>query len=273
MTGLRFLPGILGQQQGGGDPSGWDPTTYGTVHCWYDPSDTATINDTGTLVNQIDDKSGNGHHLAMTTTHRPTTNVRSQNSLNVIDFNASDQERLLSTTGPTLGANRRLTLMMVIKADTVAPVAQGLFSLTNENNIQYDYRAFVTDILGSGSAIRPTYGDGGTGAPAAGDYAARTNSSASTSPMLITMQYTSSSELVRVNGSTVSMSPGGGTCPLSDFLVSAGGSAEFLPGFGCRFAHYVQNYYFDGWMGEIVVWDSCSDIAAAEAILEAKWGL
>lgn len=49
----------------------WTPASLNPT-AWYDPADAATVHATGVLVDQIDDKSGNGYHMLQTGSARPT---------------------------------------------------------------------------------------------------------------------------------------------------------------------------------------------------------
>src|SRR5439155_19226332 len=60
---------------------------------WYDASDTSTITASSNAVSQWNDKSGNGYHLTQGTGSRqPLTNTDTINGLNVIKFDATDDQ-------------------------------------------------------------------------------------------------------------------------------------------------------------------------------------
>ena len=57
---------------------------------WLDASDTSTITEVGGAVSQWDDKSGNGNDFTQgTAANQPTTGTRTQNGLNVLDFDGT----------------------------------------------------------------------------------------------------------------------------------------------------------------------------------------
>lgn len=59
---------------------------------WLDAADTATITESGGAVSQWNDKSGNGYtFLQATAASQPKTGTRTQNGLNVIDFDGGDR--------------------------------------------------------------------------------------------------------------------------------------------------------------------------------------
>ena len=60
-------------------------------HVWFDASDTDTIQDTGGLTDQWNDKSGNGRNATATGTDRPTTGIETLNGLNVLSADGNDK--------------------------------------------------------------------------------------------------------------------------------------------------------------------------------------
>lgn len=67
------------------------PASLPNLYAWYDASDTATITQSSGAVTQFNDKSGNGHNVSQgNASFRPTTNLHTVNSKNVIFFH--DQE-------------------------------------------------------------------------------------------------------------------------------------------------------------------------------------
>lgn len=85
MTGLRFLPGILAQQGG----SDWTPLDLPDLLAFYDPSDPSGVTATGSLVDSLNDLSGNGLHLTASGSERPTTGSAAFNGNNVLTFGGS----------------------------------------------------------------------------------------------------------------------------------------------------------------------------------------
>lgn len=83
---------------------------------WLDASDATTITESGGAVSQWDDKSGNGYDLEqLTSTRQPTTGARTMNSLNVLDFDATD-DNLRVAFGVTL--TQPNTIFAVFQPDT-----------------------------------------------------------------------------------------------------------------------------------------------------------
>ena len=71
----------------------WDAYQI-TTHAWYDASDISTIDDTNGAVDLWRDKKGNGRNISETGANRPTTALRLQNNLNVIDFDTANNQHL-----------------------------------------------------------------------------------------------------------------------------------------------------------------------------------
>lgn len=69
----------------------FDPTDYGTVRAWYDPSDSSTVTIVGSGADTITNKEGTGGSLRMTTdANRPGILSADQNGLDVLDFDESE---------------------------------------------------------------------------------------------------------------------------------------------------------------------------------------
>lgn len=117
------------------DPGGPSLTN---LFAWYDANDSGTIHE-GDVVGRLsgfDDKSGNGHHLTQGgLSDQPYTGSRTQNGLNVIDFQSANNASV------TLGSSESMpnVFMMVSKADAV-PGVHFIFDSDNSlerNSISY----------------------------------------------------------------------------------------------------------------------------------------
>jgi hypothetical protein len=98
---------------------GFAPTDIAGLMGWYDPSDTSSITETAGAVSQLDDLSGNGRHLVQATgSNQPITGTRTQNGLNVLDFDGSGiGQRLYYGTNV---AYNPYTIYLVAMSDTSA---------------------------------------------------------------------------------------------------------------------------------------------------------
>jgi len=71
--------------------SGFFPYDIPGLSLWYDASDTDTITDSGGFVSQWDDKSGNNFHVTQGTgSNQPQTELETQNNLNTLTFDGSN---------------------------------------------------------------------------------------------------------------------------------------------------------------------------------------
>lgn len=93
----------------------WSPLDLGNVGGWWDASDTSSITASSGATSQWNDKSGNGYHFTQSTgSAQPTTGTRTQNSLNVLDFDGGDWMTAGDVLDVTTGG---LTLFVVCKFD------------------------------------------------------------------------------------------------------------------------------------------------------------
>lgn len=77
--------------RGGFGGASFSPNQISGLALWLDASDTSTITQSAGAVSQWDDKSGNNYHATQGTgANQPTTNTRTINSRNVIDFDGND---------------------------------------------------------------------------------------------------------------------------------------------------------------------------------------
>jgi hypothetical protein len=103
------------------------PTDLGaSLSLWYDASDSGSITQTGGLVDQLNDKSGNANHLTATSTARPATGANTLNSLNVLTY-AGTNDVLARTASVTVSALHQTGATMVVVRKYSAAGNQGVF--------------------------------------------------------------------------------------------------------------------------------------------------
>lgn len=102
----------------------WTPALTNTV-AWYDPSDASTITDTGGLVDQLDDKSGNANHVTATLLQRPITATSTINGLNVLEY---DGTSLLEQSVFNLPASGNHSVFAVCTVNSVTSTFDSLWS-------------------------------------------------------------------------------------------------------------------------------------------------
>jgi hypothetical protein len=117
---------------------GFEPTSIAGLKLWLDAADTSTISLSGSNVTQWNDKSGNGYNFAQgTAANRPSSGTRTQNGLNVIDFDGTND--FLPTTAAKSAFNflnnTTATLFLVLKNDSTTGV-QWMFGNNGGSNAQ-----------------------------------------------------------------------------------------------------------------------------------------
>lgn len=138
----RQRPGLVTRTSGAAAP--FSPLNIANLAAWYDASDTATITSSLGSVSQWNDKSGNARHATQGIgSNQPVTGTRSINGLNVLDFEATNDNLLLPSALYGL-SNGPWTYLIVYQADTAAsaqrmlvggsPITYGIFANTGANN-------------------------------------------------------------------------------------------------------------------------------------------
>lgn len=86
---------------------------------WIDFSDLSSLTLVGSDISQANDKSGNGNHVAQSTSGRRPTSTTSSligaSALSVARFDGTDDELFSSTTVTSGGANARTSLVAAVK--------------------------------------------------------------------------------------------------------------------------------------------------------------
>lgn len=106
---------------------------------WLDASDTSSIVESGGAVSQWTDKSGNGNHATQGTgALQPTTNSRTLNSLNTIDFTAEVLELPSALHSVSAGAN---TMFVVFEYDGLTTVSSRVVqgTINSGGNTRYGF--------------------------------------------------------------------------------------------------------------------------------------
>jgi len=127
----------------------WTPLSLPGLQAWYDAADAASITHVSNAVSQWSDKSGLGRHATNTGTFRPTTNTRTMNGRNVIDFDGSDDHLILPSGlyGLSAGAN---TLLFVFASDATGDTLQRAVVGTNGTG-RYAYSIGSANVAGINS--------------------------------------------------------------------------------------------------------------------------
>ena len=106
----------------------WTPAEISTV-AWYDSSDSATLTITNSIVEQVNDKSGNGLHLKASSVGTSAHSLAASdlNGLNAIHLNGDDYYSIESG-GLIPIPNGNLQAFMIAKVETVDNVSDAIIS-------------------------------------------------------------------------------------------------------------------------------------------------
>lgn len=114
----------------------WTPASLSSLVAWYDPSDSATVTLVDSKVSQLDDKSGNGHHMTQATAnYRP--GVSTLNGIGCI-LKSGGQALTLGTVA-ALGTAQ--TILAVFTPSTIG----GSYIITTDNGVAQQHFAIITN--------------------------------------------------------------------------------------------------------------------------------
>jgi len=259
----------------------WHAPALPDLFAWYDPSDAATITETGGLVSLLADKTVNGRDLAASGTQRPTTGAATQNGLNVISMSNNSLVAASTTdwevfnrgdtyTTLTIGVVRWTTLnngniyyFCGNNAGTTNSNGMGIFAqhISSEIKAVHDVSTglggaatFAVDNLSAAAAIAVNtwyivaalhYGDFGAGATAA-----------------------NRSELIINNGTAIK-----NNTQTRSYNNGAGNNASHPFTIGRSAAGPGGNFPLIGEVGEVMISLDLDDYATLHAYLSAKWAI
>jgi hypothetical protein len=254
---------------GGGAPPAFNPTSIAGCQLWLDASDTATISVSATLVSQWNDKSGNSRNFTQATTlNKPLSGTRTQNGLNLIDFDGTD-DRLVSSSATSTwtflhdGTQYTVFLALVKDLDAFGD------ALGNNGNASASTGAVFSEAnslrLGhyvsrgvSGTAVI----DNITGNNVVSGFhywSTQAKPSDGTAANRSEMKYKAGSA-IRNNGQTGAVNTGSATYDLT--IGDSKGNTTNLP--------------FNGGIGEIIIYNSylnSTDLGTVNSYLATKWGV
>ena len=241
----------------------WTPEYVDNL-AWWDASDADTITESGNLGTQLDDKSGNGHHAVSSGVERPTTNVTTQNGLNVLDFDGTAQQLNAGNLG---GKPASFGFFLVGWTSNTGKTNQGFASSGPANGATADIWPGVIHRSDNVGDIEAIIGDGTdfqyfetTDAPISQGNAS-----------IIYVEYIDGDAFItiRVNGDIRNVVDNGGTG-----TENSGTAYDFVLGnLGLLNS---SNFHLQGSIGEIAIPDrilSQAERQQYEGYLAHKWGL
>ncbi len=240
---------------GGGGGGEWTPASVTGITAWWDPSDAATITESGGYVTKLDDKSGTRNHLYQTSTYGPITGTRTQNGLNVLDFYASTRASLYTET---FNQQQPCTIFAVVQTDSLTVDSGGSSCITGWSGSS----SF------SGCAIFQAGSLGQMQTYAGGSSATLQYIAANTPTQFTAVFDGASSHLDKDGSASANWNPGSGRW---------GNGSRFMVG-QVHYEYTADKAAYDdawnGWIGELIIYDgvvSPGDRLAIEAYLKAKW--
>jgi hypothetical protein len=225
----------------------WTPKQMPTVF-WYDPSDAATIAKTGTTINQVADKSGNGYTLSVITAGRiaPTIGTRTLNGLNVFEYALPDpNNQVLENNSFTYNqVATPLNIAMIFRTDTEVVATQDFFFSGTENTVNRlairKTQLNAVQMLGTGTMIVTPNGT----TPDNQDF-------------IIVTKWNSTLSQLRLNGSLLSF----GNIGTTNFSSINLGANENEVG------------SIEGYIAEVVSFADSTQQERVEGYMAWKWGL
>jgi hypothetical protein len=113
------------------------PTDVTGCILWLDASNAGSITEAGGAVSQWDDLSGVGNHATQGTgANQPTTGTRTQNGLNVIDFDGSNDSLACAVSA----SDRTQSVFAVVLADSNPPAQRAFVGATGNFGRDIDTR-------------------------------------------------------------------------------------------------------------------------------------
>lgn len=220
---------------------GFSPKDFGSALMgWWDPSVASSVTDAGSgKCSVLADLSGNARDLLQgTDAARPITGSRTQNGLNVLDYDGADA----MVTG-AFTASQPNTYFVVAASDiNTASTSHHLFDgITTRNTVFIVTTTAKWGIFG-GSATLSSAGN------------------CDTSPHLWSAVFNNTAHDLRKDGASIASGSAGTAAMSGGFVIGAG-----QPGGN-----------WDGWVGEIIGVNaavSAGDIAVVEAYLNDKWAI
>jgi len=119
----------------------WTPSQISPLG-WWDASDTDSITESGGDVSDVAAQNGGVSLIQTNGSLQPETGTRTQNSLNVLDFDGTEQLQMVNNSALTFTQPTNLTFISVHKADVINNNSDALWSMLSANN---DYN-FLSDI-------------------------------------------------------------------------------------------------------------------------------
>lgn len=225
----------------------FNPLTLPGLAAWWDSSDAATLTDAGSgHISSWADKSGNARTLTQSTdANRPVSGTRTQNGLNVLDFNPASTQWMRTATDFLASGASPVSMAVMVKCDEAGSAARRVWSSGTTSDGRYFYRR--------GTATGEYAWNAQDGDAFGGAFGTVTR--------IITGTDKNGAQLLRSNGVQIfTDTKGRGITGGSNFYVGVFPDATSNP--------------FDGFMGEILLGNAewtAGQLSDIETYLNAKW--
>lgn len=242
----------------------FSPLSIAGCKLWLDAADQGTISVSGNAVTQWNDKSGNASHFTQGTgARRPSSGTRTQNGLNVIDFDGTNDS--LTTTAAKSAFNflnnTTATIFRVLQQDTTSGTQYVMGNNEGTNNAVgiFYFTSSTNDQLSCGAGVPSTvYTITKTFSTAARYDTIKSDPANATAANRIKV---STNGAAFVGSNTGTQTPSGSTSSI-DFILGNDSDGGSIP--------------MNGYFAEIIIYDSilsAGDITAVQDYLAAKWGI
>lgn len=144
----------------------WTPANITTLG-WWDTSDTGSITESGGSVSQVNEQKGGVPLIQATGSLQPTTGTRTQNGLNVLDFDGTEQLNMSGSGDFAIAQPTNVTFISVHGVDVINNNNDGLWATTSagndyvfESDINSEFRGKVTILNNANLVLSPFPNDG-----------------------------------------------------------------------------------------------------------------
>jgi hypothetical protein len=220
----------------------WTPVNSTAIEGWWDASDASTISTSGSEVQSVTDKSGNGYTLTKGTTG-PSYGTRTLNGLDVFEFTGANFNVLENTSFAWDQANNALGFAAIYRLDDDGLSEQDfLISGTNSST-----RVGIRRLTDSRWQLLVTGGS------------ITTTSALGTEPVtqMMVAKFNAGSSFIRIDG-------------VQDAVGTIGSVAFSKINIS---GNYLQQQGVEGFIAEMVFFSDLTETEKVEGYLAHKWGL
>ena len=223
-------------------PPLWTPSNTSSTVGWWDASDASTISTSGSEVQSVTDKSGNGYTLQRGTTG-PTIGTRTLNGLNVFEFAGANYNTLENNSFAWDQANNALGFAAIYRLDDDGLTEQDFLLSGTNSSTRIGVRRLTDQrwqILVTGGSITTT-------------------SALGTEPVtqMMVARFNAGSSFIRIDG-------------VQDAVGTIGSVAFSKINIS---GNYLEQQGVEGFIAEMVFFSDLTETQKIEGYLAHKWGI